>query len=121
MATYTVKSGDSLSAIAGAVLGDESRWVDIAVLNDIASPYLIYPGQVLQLPEVIAPRGGARGAPSTIATAGDAGSGKSIFSNRWLWIGGGLLAAAIAVFGGVRSNTKRTNKRRRHGRRRSGR
>ena len=50
--TYTVKSGDSLSLIAQNILKDISRWPEIATLNNISNPALIYPGQVLTLPEV---------------------------------------------------------------------
>lgn len=45
--TYTVKSGDTLSGI-GQKTG--KNWKDIASLNGIKSPYTIYPGQVLKLP-----------------------------------------------------------------------
>lgn len=45
--TYTVKSGDTLSGI-GQKTG--KNWKDIANLNGIKSPYVIYPGQVLKLP-----------------------------------------------------------------------
>lgn len=44
--TYTVQSGDSLSSI-GYKLG--VNWQDIANKNGIASPYTIYPGQVLKV------------------------------------------------------------------------
>lgn len=50
MTTYTVKSGDSLSRIAANVLGNMAQWPQIASLNSISAPYVIYPGQVLQLP-----------------------------------------------------------------------
>lgn len=46
-ATYTVVSGDTLSGI-GAKTGH--NWQDIAKLNGIPSPYVIYPKQVLKLP-----------------------------------------------------------------------
>lgn len=46
-ATYTVVSGDTLSGI-GQKTG--KKWQDIAKVNGIASPYTIYPGQVLKLP-----------------------------------------------------------------------
>ncbi|MFG6351963.1 MAG: LysM peptidoglycan-binding domain-containing protein, partial [Oscillospiraceae bacterium] len=46
--TYTVKAGDSLSAI-GAKTGVD--WKTIAALNGISSPYTIPPGQVLKLAE----------------------------------------------------------------------
>lgn len=45
--TYTVKSGDTLSTI-GARLG--KNWHTIASLNGISSPYTIYTGQVLKIP-----------------------------------------------------------------------
>ena len=50
MATYTVLADDSLSKIARDVLGDLARWPELAALNNIAAPYTIFPGQVLQLP-----------------------------------------------------------------------
>lgn len=48
--TYTVKSGDTLWAIAQKYLGSGSRYPEIAVLNAIANPNLIYPGQVFTIP-----------------------------------------------------------------------
>jgi hypothetical protein len=48
--TYTVVSGDSLSLIAQKTLNDASRWPEIARLNGIAAPYVIYPGQNLRIP-----------------------------------------------------------------------
>ena len=47
---YKVKSGESLSMIARDLLGDINRWPEIAFTNAIRYPYLIYPGQVLELP-----------------------------------------------------------------------
>ncbi len=49
--TYTVKSGDTLWGIARQYLGDGSRYAEIAALSGISNPNLIYPGQVLTLPE----------------------------------------------------------------------
>lgn len=46
--TYRVTGGDSLSKI-GSRQG--YRWQDIATVNHIKSPYTIYPGQVLLLPD----------------------------------------------------------------------
>jgi LysM repeat protein len=50
--SYAVKPGDTLSAIARDQLGDGNRWPEIFELNQnqIEDPNLIYPGQVLQLP-----------------------------------------------------------------------
>lgn len=47
--TYTVKKGDTLWLIAKKYLGDGSKYKDIAKLNNIKNPNLIYPGQVLRL------------------------------------------------------------------------
>ena len=57
---YTVESGDTLSGIAGRVLGDPERWTelfelnrDVATLDDgrtLARPELIWPGLRLRLP-----------------------------------------------------------------------
>lgn len=47
-ATYTVKSGDTLSAIARGYSG--VTWQQIAQANGIKSPYRIYPGQKLTIP-----------------------------------------------------------------------
>jgi nucleoid-associated protein YgaU len=45
--TYTVKSGDTLSAI-GLEYGVD--WHDIAKLNNLENPDLIFPGQVFKIP-----------------------------------------------------------------------
>ena len=44
---YTVQSGDHLMKIARQL---ELDWVEIAELNGLAWPYLLYPGQQLKLP-----------------------------------------------------------------------
>ncbi|MFF4099917.1 LysM peptidoglycan-binding domain-containing protein [Streptomyces sp. NPDC001903] len=51
--TYTVRSGDSLSAIARRELGNEARWRELYAMNRGvigSNPELIHPGQVLTLP-----------------------------------------------------------------------
>jgi LysM repeat protein len=49
---YTVKSGDTLSAIAGQYYRDAGDWPWLYHVNDakISDPNLIYPGQVLRVP-----------------------------------------------------------------------
>ena len=49
---YTVKKGDTLSAIAKATLGKASRYPDIFEANKpmLTHPDKIYPGQVLRIP-----------------------------------------------------------------------
>lgn len=47
--TYTVKRGDTLSEIAQTYLGDASKYKQLAAINNIQNPDLIYVGQVLKL------------------------------------------------------------------------
>ena len=47
--SYTVKNGDSLWAIAKLQLGDETKWKALAAKNNIEPPYIVMPGQVIQL------------------------------------------------------------------------
>ena len=57
--TYTVRSGDSLSRIAAAHLGDGDRWPELVDLNPALAedPDLIYAGTVLRLPDTTASQG----------------------------------------------------------------
>ena len=48
--TYTVRKGDTLSAIAARLLGKSSRWTEIAKLNAVRNPNNLKVGQVLKLP-----------------------------------------------------------------------
>ena len=48
--TYTVRSGDSLWAIAAKQLGDGNRYTEIKAINGLKSD-TIHPGQVLKLPD----------------------------------------------------------------------
>ncbi len=50
---YTVKKGDTLSAIAKATLGNANRYPEIFEANKpiLSSPDKIYPGQVLRIPQ----------------------------------------------------------------------
>lgn len=52
--TYTVVSGDSLSKIARHEYGDAAKWHAIYEANrdKIKNPDLIYPGQVLTIPDI---------------------------------------------------------------------
>lgn len=47
--TYTVKNGDCLWNICKQYLGDGSKYPEIAKLNNISNPNLIYPGMVIKL------------------------------------------------------------------------
>jgi nucleoid-associated protein YgaU len=47
--THTVVSGDCLWNICKKYLGDGSKYPEIASLNGISNPNLIYPGQVIKL------------------------------------------------------------------------
>ena len=54
MQTYTVVKGDSLSKIAKRVYGKASLWPKIYDANrdQIKDPDLIFPGQLLRLPDI---------------------------------------------------------------------
>lgn len=47
--TYQVKNGDTLWNIAKKELGAGNKYQDIAKLNNLSNPNLIYPGQILKL------------------------------------------------------------------------
>lgn len=47
--TYNVKKGDCLYNIAKLQLGNANKWSEIASLNNIKSPYIIQPNQILKL------------------------------------------------------------------------
>ena len=47
--SYTVQKGDSLWAICKRIYGDGGKWREIAELNGLSNPRLIYPGQVIKL------------------------------------------------------------------------
>lgn len=48
--TYTVRKGDTLSAISARLLGSASKWQTIAKLNGIRNPNNLKVGQTLKLP-----------------------------------------------------------------------
>lgn len=50
--TYTVGSGETLSIIAGKILGDIDRWEELYILNPhIVSPDIVYSGTILKVPK----------------------------------------------------------------------
>jgi LysM repeat protein/outer membrane lipoprotein SlyB len=53
MEDYIVQYGDTLPLIAKNELGNEARWLEIAQLNNITSPYQLFVGQYLKLPNRI--------------------------------------------------------------------
>ncbi len=53
MTVYTIKQGDTLSAIARDYLGDINRWPELAQLNSIPNPDVLRIGQLIQLPDVV--------------------------------------------------------------------
>jgi nucleoid-associated protein YgaU len=85
-ATYTIKPGDTLSAIAIRLYNDERRWVDIAQANPTVDPIRLRVGQVLRLPG--ASGSAASPAPSatraTTAANGAAGSTYTVRSGDTL-------------------------------------
>ena len=84
--THTVQPGDTLFGIAAAVLGDGNRWPEIFALNrdQIGNPNLIFPGQVLRLPD--ASPGGPPPQVHTVVpgdTLSDIAQQKLGDANRW--------------------------------------
>lgn len=84
---YTVRSGDTLSQIAKAQLGDPGRWREIWELNrdKIPDPNVIFAGAVLRLPGG-APKQTEPPAPSKEGPAPqDGGGGGSIDPKKLSW------------------------------------
>ena len=52
MESYIVQFGDTLSSIAFRKLGDANRWSEIARLNRLQPPYMLFVGQRLNLPSL---------------------------------------------------------------------
>jgi LysM repeat protein len=53
MGTYIVQYGDTLSRIAERKLGRANRWPEIARLNHLQNPNLIFAGEILRLPDTL--------------------------------------------------------------------
>ena len=48
--SYTVEGGDTLWDIAVRAYGDGFKWTELAKVNNVVNPDLIYPGNVLTIP-----------------------------------------------------------------------
>ncbi|MFF0791842.1 LysM peptidoglycan-binding domain-containing protein [Streptomyces spiralis] len=75
-ATYVVQRGDHLAAIARS-LDVPGGWKAIAAANHLVSPYVIYPGQILTLPDgssTATKTGAATAVKTGAATAAKTGS-----------------------------------------------
>jgi len=71
--SVVVGPGDTLWGIAARELADGSRWDEVAELNAVADPSLIFPGQVLQLPvDAVEQAPEAEVAPQEVAPSTDA-------------------------------------------------
>lgn len=114
--SYTVKSGDTLSSIAGEWFRDVTRWKDIVAVNPGLSPQSLRVGQKINLPskagspaEKLA--GGKSGAKATksATSAASPDSGKSTSGSQHVVAAGETLAsiAAKAYGSGSSANWKR--------------
>lgn len=50
--TYTVRPGDDLWTISQNVYNNGYKWVEIAKLNNLQNPGIIYPGDKLKIPDI---------------------------------------------------------------------
>jgi hypothetical protein len=48
--SYTIKTGDTLQGLATTLLADPKKWNELARLNGLKNPSLIFPGTVLDVP-----------------------------------------------------------------------
>jgi lipoprotein NlpD len=95
--TYTVKRGDTLSAIAGRHKLD---WQDLARWNGIGRDYVIYPGQVLKLYPSRA-RAPARANSASPARQAASAPATSVAPVRWRWpVNGGTATLTSRPNGG---------------------
>jgi hypothetical protein len=49
--SYTVKPGDTLQGLSSSLLNEPSKWGEVAKLNGLKNPNLIFPGQVIDVPK----------------------------------------------------------------------
>lgn len=49
---HVVAAGDTIQIIAVRIFGNADYWRAIADHNDLQYPYLVYPGQILEIPDV---------------------------------------------------------------------
>ncbi len=84
--TYVVQRGDTLEKIAERLLGDKAQWKTIHEANRdlIPDPGKLYPGQVLIIPGMEAPRGSAA---SYVVRRGDSlkGIAKTMLGDAERW------------------------------------
>ena len=119
MATYTVEAGDSLSSIALRLWGSYANWPTLAAANGITAPYVIQPGQVLQVPSAksSAPLStslvpvAVRPAVDLTTTKAPSSSGLSSFLNIKTVLIGAVLVAGIYLLI-AQTGEKRPKKRR---------
>ena len=99
--TYTVKKGDTLSAIALKYLGSASKYKQLAAINNIPNPNRIYVGQVIKLTS--SGSGGGSSSTSTSASTNKAtitqfgiqsDSDRTLFAT-WSWTKGNTANYAV--------------------------
>lgn len=103
MEIYQVKSGDTLSKIALAVLGDASLYPQIMQLNNLVGT-MIFPGQQLLIPDtsvpgpvVVARRAEPDPAPDAAPLPAVAGIGFGMDQETMVYLGLGALLLYLAM------------------------
>ncbi|TAK13990.1 MAG: LysM peptidoglycan-binding domain-containing protein [Anaerolineae bacterium] len=90
--TYTVKAGDHLMKIARSLGLD---WTEIATMNGLTAPYILYPGQVLKIPG----GGTPQDSPDNGNDDDDQGSGSPQSGETYIVQPGDYLVALARKFG----------------------
>ena len=85
--TYTVKKGDTLWDIAEEYLGSATKYTQLAAINNISNPDLIYVGQVLNLSSTgsSSSGGSANSSSATINQFGLQSNADGVIFATWTW------------------------------------
>lgn len=85
--TYTVKKGDTLWDIAAKYLGSATKYTQLAAINNISNPDLIYVGQVLNLSSTGSSSSGksVSSSAATINQFGLQSNADGVIFATWIW------------------------------------
>ena|GEM_PF-1690214 len=81
MREYVVQRGDTLARIAERMLGQVSRWPEIAGLNRILNPNLLFVGEKLKLPDARSGMSGSSSHQRSVSLIGQNGAAPQVPAN----------------------------------------